>query len=299
MGRSSAGGPDGIAVIDKEAGWTSHDVVAKSRGIIGTRKIGHSGTLDPDATGVLVLGVGRATRLLRFLTLLPKSYSTMIHLGVETSTLDASGEVTATHDMSAITSEEVRAAAVHFVGNIEQIPPMVSAIKVDGRRLYELARQGIEIERAPRLVRVDRFDVSPTDDPLVWRAVIECSSGTYVRSLAADLGTSLGGGAHLDQLRRTAVGEFVEADAQPLEHPVLLPLIEAARGMTTVNITEEQLAAVRVGRVLEASQLGGTPDEQLPGDGPWYLIAPDGELVAVYERHRDGTRVKPAVVLIS
>jgi len=299
VGRSSVGGPDGIAVIDKEAGWTSHDVVAKSRGIIGTRKIGHSGTLDPDATGVLVLGVGRATRLLRFLTLLPKSYSTTIHFGVETSTLDASGDVTATHDMSAVTADQVRAAAVQFVGEIEQIPPMVSAIKVDGRRLYELAREGIEIERAARSIRVDRFDLTPTDDPMVWRADIECSSGTYIRSLAADLGTALGGGAHLDQLRRTAVGGFTQAEARPLEQPKLLPLVEAARGMATLHITEEQLAAVRVGRVLEASQLGDGTDEELSGDGPWYLIAPDGELVAVYERHRDGTRVKPAVVLIS
>ena len=144
-------GPDGVVVIDKPAGWTSHDVVARSRGVLGTRKVGHSGTLDPDATGVLVLGVGRATRLLRFLTELPKSYVGEIVLGVETSTLDAAGEVTATHDMSAVTDEQVRAATGPLTGAIEQIPPMVSAVKIDGKRLHELAREGKVVDRPPRV----------------------------------------------------------------------------------------------------------------------------------------------------
>src|SRR3954453_2702736 len=157
-------GPDGFAVVDKQPGWTSHDVVAKSRGILGTRKVGHAGTLDPDATGVLVLGVGRATRVLRFLQLLSKSYEAEIVLGTETSTLDAAGEVTATHEMS-VTLEQVEEAARQFAGDILQIPPMVSALKVGGRRLHELARQGIEVERAPRPVHVSRYDVSVTDDP--------------------------------------------------------------------------------------------------------------------------------------
>ncbi|HAZ35221.1 MAG TPA: tRNA pseudouridine(55) synthase TruB, partial [Acidimicrobiaceae bacterium] len=161
-------GPDGIAVIDKEAGWTSHDVVAKARGVLGTRKVGHSGTLDPDATGVLVLGVGRATRLLRFLTLLPKGYVGRVVLGSETTTLDASGEVTAVHDMSAVTVDQVVQAASLFVGDIEQVPPMVSAVRVDGRRLYEIAREGGEVERRPRPVSVARFDISPTDEPGVY-----------------------------------------------------------------------------------------------------------------------------------
>jgi len=293
MSRRSTGGPDGIAVVDKEAGWTSHDVVAKSRGLLGTRKVGHSGTLDPDATGVLVLGVGRATRLLRFLTLLPKSYVTTIRFGVETATLDAAGEVTATHDMSGLEPQRVVDEARRFLGEIQQVPPMVSAIKVGGRRLHELAREGIEIERAPRNVRVDRFDLAPTDDPLVWTATIDCGSGTYVRSLAADLGAALGGGAHITSLRRTAVGGFTEADATPLEQVSLLPLSEAARGMPSLILDDDVVDSVRVGMVLGPDRL------PFDGDGPWYLHDGSGALVAVYERHRDGVRAKPSVVLIS
>ncbi len=288
--RGGAAGPDGIAVVDKEAGWTSHDVVAKARGILGTRKIGHSGTLDPDATGVLVLGVGRATRLLRFLQLLPKSYEAEIRFGVETSTLDASGEVTASHDMSGLDPAAVPAAAAGLTGDIEQVPPMVSALKVDGRRLHELAREGIEVERKPRAVHVARFDVEPTGDPLRWRAVVECSSGTYVRSLAADLGRALGGGAHLADLRRTAVGEFTLTDAHALESVELMPLAEAARGFATVEVDDEVRAAVLVGAVLPDERLG------VSGEGPWFVLDAAGELIAVYERRSAG-RVKPAVVL--
>ena len=161
--KTSSAGPHGVVVIDKPAGWTSHDVVAKSRGVIGTRKVGHSGTLDPDATGVLVLGVGHATRLLRFLTVLPKRYEGEIVLGTETTTLDAAGEITATHDMSRVTDDQVRAAANRLTGDLMQVPPMVSAIKIDGKRLHELAREGKEVDRPPRPVRVDRFDVEPVE----------------------------------------------------------------------------------------------------------------------------------------
>jgi tRNA pseudouridine55 synthase len=140
-------GPDGIVVVDKPAGWTSHDVVARSRKVLGTRKVGHSGTLDPDATGVLVLGVGRATRLLRYLTLLPKRYTATIVLGTETTTLDAAGEVTAVHDMSGVVQDDVWRAARQLTGDIEQVPPMFSAVKVGGRRLHEIAREGGEVER--------------------------------------------------------------------------------------------------------------------------------------------------------
>jgi tRNA pseudouridine55 synthase len=283
--------PNGIAVVDKDAGWTSHDVVAKARGLLGTRKIGHSGTLDPDATGVLVLGVGRATRLLRFLTLLPKSYAAEIRFGIETSTLDAAGEVTATHDMSGLAPAAVVAAARGFVGAIEQIPPMVSAIKVGGRRLHEMARAGEEIERAPRPVTVMRFDLAPTDDPLIWTAEVECSSGTYVRSLAADLGRALGGGAHLSVLRRTAVGAFTLTDAHPLEQVELLPMTEAARGLGRFDVDEEVAARVAVGAVLDPEVLG------VRGEPPWPVFGPDGELLAYYELHKDGVRAKPSVVL--
>ena len=283
-------GPDGIAIVDKEAGWTSHDVVARARGVLGTRKVGHSGTLDPDATGVLVLGVGRATRLLRFLTLLPKTYTCQILLGTETSTLDASGEVTAEHDMSAVSFEEVVAVTAGFVGEISQVPPMVSAIKVDGRRLYEIAREGGEVKRAARSVTVHRFDVLETDDPGIYEALVECSSGTYVRSLAADLGTALGGGAHLDGLRRLSVGPFRDAEATSVEGIDLLPMAEAFRGGERVVVDEDVAGDVAPGRGMDLDRLG------VGGTGPWPVHTADGSLIAVYEPHRD--RAKPAVVLV-
>ena len=286
-------GPDGIAVIDKAAEWTSHDVVAKARGVLGTRKVGHSGTLDPDATGVLVLGVGRATRLLRFLTLLPKQYVGQVVLGSETTTLDASGEVTAVHDMSAVTPGHVALAARRFVGDIEQVPPMVSAVKVDGRRLYEIAREGGEVERRARPVSVARFDVTPADELGVFDAVVECSSGTYVRTLAADLGVALGGGAHLRNLRRTAVGSFTLADAHPVEAPVLLPLSEALRDLSGVRVDEATAADISFGRPLALYRLG--LDADVGGDGPWPVHGPDGTLLAVYEPHEGGAR--PVMVL--
>ncbi len=290
MARRADTGPDGVAVIDKPADWTSHDVVAKCRGVLGTRKIGHSGTLDPSATGVLVLGLGKATRLLRFLTVLPKSYVGEIVLGTETNTLDADGTVTATHDMSEVTDDAVRAAAVGLTGAIEQIPPMVSAVKVGGRRLHEIAREGGEVERDPRAVVVYRFDVEPVDgDPGVWRCEVDCSSGTYVRTLAADLGAALGGGAHLRALRRTAVGGFTIADAGTIETPTLLPIAAAVAHLSQVVVDDEVAVEVGHGRVLAPDRLG------VAGDGPWAVLDGGGALLAVYEAHRG--RVKPSVVI--
>jgi tRNA pseudouridine55 synthase len=268
---------------------TSHDVVSRARKVLGTRKIGHSGTLDPDATGVLLLGVGPATRLLRFLTDLPKTYTAEFVLGVETSTLDASGEVVATHEMS-VTLDEVRAAAARFVGEIDQVPPMVSAIRVDGRRLHELAREGIEVEREPRRVTVHRYEVESTDDPLVYRVEVECSSGTYVRTLAADLGTALGGGAHLRDLRRTRIGSFGEDEAHPVEEAVLLSARDGLRDYPQVTVDADLAALIANGRVLHPDQL------QVAGDGPWAVSDEAGNLLAVYERVA-ADRLKPAVVL--
>jgi len=283
-------GPHGVVVIDKPAGWTSHDVVAKSRGVLGTRKVGHSGTLDPDATGVLVLGVGHATRLLKFLTVLPKSYVGEIVLGVETSTLDAAGEVTATHDMSGVTDEQVVAAAAELTGDLMQVPPMVSAIKIDGKRLHELAREGKEVERPPRPVHVSRFDVEAAPgEPGVWRATVGCSSGTYVRSLAADLGTALGGGAHLRSLRRTSVGGYGIDQAGTIEKPTLLPLSAAVRHLETATVDDDTATLVGHGRILSVEALG------VAGDGPWAVQSASGELLAVYEPHRHGA--KPSVVI--
>ncbi len=281
--------PEGVAVVDKAAGMTSHDVVARARKVLGTRKIGHSGTLDPDATGVLLLGVGPATRLLRFLTDLPKTYTAEFVLGTETSTLDDSGEVTATHEMQ-VTPDEVRAAAKAFVGEIEQVPPMVSAVRVDGRRLHELAREGIEVERRPRRVTVHRYEVEPTDDPLVYRAEVTCSSGTFVRTLAADLGTALGGGAHLRALRRTRIGSFGEDEAHPVEEAVVLPAREGLRDYPQVTVDDEVARLIANGRVLHPDQLG------VAGQGPWAVSNGAGRLLAVYERKAED-RLKPAVVL--
>lgn len=252
--------------------------------------MGHAGTLDPDATGVLVLGLGRATRLLRYVTGLPKSYVGEVVLGVETSTLDEAGSVVAVHDMAGVGLAEVVAAASSFVGEIEQVPPMVSAVKVGGRRLHALARAGVEVERLPRRVTVSRFSVAPAGEPGVFSIEVDCSSGTYVRALAADLGTSLGGGAHLRRLRRTAVGPFPVSEAVALdllgpEH--VLPPVEALRGWPVVSVPATVAAAVGHGAVL---------DKVWDGDGPWAVVGGDGGLLAVYELRPDG-RVKPAVVM--
>ena len=283
-------GPTGVAVVDKEAGWTSHDVVARARKLLGTRRVGHSGTLDPDATGVLVLGVGRATRLLRFITTLPKSYTARIVLGTETSTLDASGEITVVHDMSLIGASDVWRAAAGLVGELQQIPPMVSAVRVGGRRLHEIAREGGEVDRAPRPVTVHHFEVAATADPAVYEASVSCSSGTYVRVLAADLGTALGGGAHLRDLRRVAVGSFTVDEARPVDGLQLLPAAVGLRDLPGVIVDEGTAVDVGHGKVLDRDRLAAS------GEGPWPVHGPDGTLIAVYEDHQG--RVKPAVVLV-
>lgn len=275
-------GPHGLAVLDKPAGWTSHDVVARARKVLETKKVGHSGTLDPDATGVLLLGVGKATRLLRFLGSLPKSYACELVLGTETSTLDAAGDVTATHEM-AVTTDQVAAAAAGFVGDIEQVPPMVSAIKVDGKRLHELAREGIEVERKARPVTIHALTVEPTDDPLVFTLTTTCSSGTYVRTLGADIGRALGGGAHIRALRRTAIGPFTLDRSVPLGEEI--PLLPMTATVEHLDRLEVDRALVEVGRKVPAPE----------GEGPWAVLEGD-ELLAVYERK--GDEAKPAVVLV-
>jgi tRNA pseudouridine55 synthase len=295
-------------VVDKPAAWTSHDVVARCRRIFGQRRVGHAGTLDPDATGVLLVGLGKATRLMRYLSGLDKRYRGEVVLGVATSTLDESGEVTGTWDMGAVTLTAARLAADRLTGPILQVPPMVSALKVGGRRLHELARAGVEVEREARPVTVHRLELDLAADqerPIgeggrgpVFSIDVTCSSGTYVRTLAADLGAALAGGAYLRRLRRLEVGPFGLDEATPLdalgpEH-VLSPAA-MLRGMTSVTVEGVGIDAVNHGKVLSRQALGITPAD--PANvGPWAVVDGAGQLLAVYEDH-GGDRVKPTVVL--
>ncbi|HEY8218379.1 MAG TPA: tRNA pseudouridine(55) synthase TruB [Acidimicrobiia bacterium] len=287
---------DALLVVDKPAGWTSHDVVARVRKVYGQRRVGHAGTLDPDATGVLLVGLGRVTRLLRYLQSAGKEYLGTVRFGVATSTLDASGDVLDQGPMN-LTRGQVEQAATRFLGDIEQTPPMVSAIKVDGRRLHEIARAGEEVDRAPRVVHVAAFEVRAFEPGPYPSAEIRvaCSAGTYVRSLAADLGAALGGCAHLERLRRARVGSFTLAEAHDLaaiaadpDAHLLAPL-EAVRDLERVDVDAEQARAVRHGATFTGGALA------VAGEGPFAVVDPGGELLAVYERRGPG--LKPSVVV--
>ena len=299
MGRKTKdSGIDGLLVVDKPAGWTSHDVVAKCRGVFRQKRAGHSGTLDPDATGVLLIGFGHVTKVLSLLTILPKTYTGEVVLGAETSTLDSSGDVLRTYDMGSVTLDQVREAAATFVGDILQIPPMVSAVQVGGVRLHELARQGIEIERAARPVTVYRYDVLAEVEPGVFSVIVKCSSGTYVRTLAADVGTALGGGAHLRNLRRTAIGSFIATEGvavnEHLGEARMLSSTEALRDYPAVVVNEDTAVFVRNGRVLPLDVFAKPTDGF--DDRPWAVLDDAGALLAVYQRHHADT-AKPLVVL--
>ena len=290
MARRKPATTHGLCVVDKPAGVTSHDVVGMLRKRFHERQVGHAGTLDPDATGVLVVAVGMSTKLLRFVEKTTKRYVGEVVLGTETSTLDAAGDVTATYHMADVTVEQARqAVADHLTGDIEQIPPMVSAIRIDGKRLHELAREGIEVERQPRPVTITLFSVDEGPEPGVLSIEVECTAGTYIRTLAADLGTLLGGGAHLRNLRRTAVGEFGLDEAGSPDECELLPVDTTVRGLERVDIDADTAALVANGRVLPRFAAAGS-------DGPWSVFGPGGTLLAVYEAFRDD-QVKPSVVL--
>lgn len=294
MTAASAPGVEGVLVVDKPAGMTSHDVVDEVRRRLRTKKVGHGGTLDPDATGVLVLGVGRATRLLSFSQSAPKRYKARALFGVATSTQDASGEIlerkTPAFDRSQL---EVELKAL--TGDIEQIPPMVSAVKVGGERLYKAARRGEEVERPARPVTVYNFDVVDFD-PETHEAEfeVECSGGTYVRTLVHDLGRALRCGAHLTLLRRTGAGSFTEAEAVPLDEidsSKLRPLDDAVRDLTRLDLDEDGARNVAHGRSLELDRT----DHQGIGDGDFVALFGDGRLLAVYRRA--GQELKPDRVL--
>src|SRR5215218_7440901 len=273
----------GLVVVDKSPGMTSHDVVARVRRLAGTRKVGHAGTLDPMATGVLVLGVDRATRLLGHLMLTEKSYDATVRLGASTTTDDAEGEVVATHTTDGVHEDDVRTELARFVGDIEQVPTAVSAIKVDGQRAYARVRAGEQVELKARPVTVHDLVVHDVALPDV-RISVRCSSGTYIRAIARDLGAALGVGGHLTALRRTAVGPFTLDQARTLDQLTecfaLTPVAEAARATFPAReVDAEQAAHVRVGRPLDVALEETTA-----------LFAPDGEFLALYEPRDGGAR---------
>ena len=274
---------EGLVLVDKPSGVTSHDVVDALRRRLGTRKVGHAGTLDPMATGLLVLGVGRATRLLRYLSDLPKSYAGTAMLGVETDTLDADGSVVRSSPVTS-TREEVAAAASALVGESMQAPPAYSAVKVGGRRLYEAARRGEELEAPPRPIRVDAFDVAAFDGS-TFAFAVTCSGGTYVRVLVADVGRALGCGAHLTALRRTAIGPFRVDDAQVPEVALPVPIERAVAHLPRLPLDAEEASAASHGRALGPAGIAG----------PYAVFDPDGRLIGVYRD--EGAMARPEVIL--
>jgi tRNA pseudouridine55 synthase len=281
---------DGLVVVDKPGGMTSHDVVSRVRRLAGTRKVGHAGTLDPMATGVLVLGVNRATRLLGHLMLTEKRYDATIRLGVATTTDDAEGEVVATASTAGLDEAAIRAAAAEFVGDLMQVPTAVSAIKVDGKRAYQRVREGEDVELAARPVTVHELEVTDVraSDGTELDVSVRCSSGTYIRAIARDLGARLGVGGHLTALRRTAVGPYDLAVAHSLDELAddfgLLPIADAARAaFPSRDLDEAQATDVRYGRALDLDLAGLTA-----------VFAPGGEFLALYEP-RDGVARAVAV----
>ncbi len=282
---SQGGGQDGLLLIDKPPGITSHDAVARVRRALGTRKVGHAGTLDPMATGLLVIGVGRGTRLLRFLGDLPKSYVGEGLLGVETDTLDAEGRVVRSADPGAVTAGALSAAMEELAGPIEQIPPAYSAVKVGGERLYRAARRGEPLRAAPRSVRVDGFDLTSFPSPR-FGFEVRCSSGTYVRSLVADAGSRLGCGAHLTSLRRTAIGPFAVEDARVPDDPgVPLPLELAVSHLPVLDLDEHEARAARHGSILGPAGLAGA----------YRVHDPEGRFIGIYRD--EGAKAVPEVIV--
>ncbi len=277
--------PEGLLLVDKPTGITSHDAVAKVRRALGTKKVGHAGTLDPMATGLLVVGVGRATRLLRFLGDLPKTYEGTYLLGVRTTTLDADGDVTDEADPSRVTERQVAAAMGAKLGASAQRPPAYSAVKVGGRKLYDAARRGEHLESAARVIQVDAFEPVAFRPPEVdFLATV--SGGTYVRVLAADVGEVLGVGAHLTRLRRTAIGPFSVDDAVDPDDPGSpLPVERAVVHLPRVDLQADEARAASHGSVLAPA---GVP-------GPHAVFDPGGRLIGIWRD--DGAKARPEMVL--
>ena len=285
--------PDGVVVVDKPAGITSHTVVARVRRLAGTRRVGHAGTLDPMATGVLVLGVERATRVLGYLTLAEKSYDATIRLGVATNTDDAEGEVVSAASADAVTEDAARAGLAALTGETDQVPSAFSAVKVDGVRSYARARAGEEVQLAARRVTVRRLDllaVRRGDGVLDLDVSLDCSSGTYVRAIARDLGTALGVGGHLTALRRTRVGPYSLDAARTLD--------ELAEAFDVVPLAEVVAATFPRRDVDAAAATDLSHGRRLPargdGPGPVGVFGPDGRVLALVEE--TGDVAKPLVV---
>jgi tRNA pseudouridine55 synthase len=287
--------PDsGLVIVDKPAGVTSHDVVGRCRRIFGTRKVGHAGTLDPMATGVLVVGVERATKILGLLTSTDKSYAATMRLGQITSTDDAEGEILQSVSADDVTDAQIEQAVAGMRGEIAQVPSAVSAVKVGGKRAYKLAREGKTVELAPRNVRIDRFDVAAIrrrDGLVDVDLVVDCSSGTYIRALARDIGAALGAGGHLTALRRTRVGRFGLDQARTLddlaEHPRLSYSLDEAclQSFPRRDLTDDDAEDARHGRALQPAGI----------DGVYAATAPDGHVIALLKDQ--ATRTKSVVVL--
>ncbi len=277
--------PEGVLLVDKPGGMTSHDVVDRVRRALETRKVGHAGTLDPMATGLLVVGVGRATRLLRYLSGLDKDYEGVARLGEETDTLDADGEVVRTAPVG-VTRDQLDAALAGLTGDLEQRPPAYSAVKVGGEAMHKAARRGEAVEAAARPVHVASF-VATSFDGRDFAFTCSVSSGTYVRVLAADAGAALGCGAHLTSLRRTRVGAFTIDEAWPLDDlGTPQPVELAVRHMPALRLDHpDEAAAAANGRPLGPAGL----------DGPYAVFGPDGRLVAVYRD--DLAKAVPEMVL--
>jgi tRNA pseudouridine55 synthase len=286
---------DGLLIVDKPPGLTSHDVVAKIRRIAGTRRVGHAGTLDPMATGVLVIGVGKATRILGHLTAADKTYAGTIRLGQVTGTDDAEGDVISESDAGHIADNQIRAAAGALTGEIQQIPPKVSAVKVGGERAYRAARAGKDTALKPRDVTVRSFDIVAIRRPgavIDADIAVTCSSGTYIRALARDMGAALGVGGHLTMLRRTRVGRYDLAAARSLDELAesfsVLPLAEAAAAeFSRRDVSAEEAQRLAHGAALPAAGLG---------PGPVAVFGPGGELLALVQEQ--GGRAKPLAVFV-
>ncbi len=291
----------GLVIVDKPGGLTSHDVVGRCRRLFGTRKVGHAGTLDPMATGVLVVGIERATKILGLLTATDKSYSATIRLGQTTSTEDAEGDVLQSVSASQVTDAQIGAAVARWRGDIDQIPSAVSAIKVDGKRAYQLVREGHTVELKPRRVRIDRFDVRAVrrgtdvfggvDDVVDVDVDVDCSSGTYIRALARDVGAGLGVGGHLTVLRRTRVGTFGLEQARTLEQLEQTPRMSytlddaCLQGFPRRDLTDSEAEDASHGRALRPAGLSGV----------YAATAADGRVIALLEDA--GSRTKSVVVV--